>query len=584
VLLALFLLTSPATARRRQAKEPPDSRADTVRITLERTGAVNTKDGLRLLVRMNLGNVRILTAPVLSRPQVRYAVHIETDSRNPHARQLLEKYSLNAQSVPDGVWMSGDTPRENGPPKGGKRGSLPLELNAFGEPQLWVNLEVSVPPSYSVDIATLAGDIQTEDVGGAAILSTQGGNISAGRVGASLRGAAWNGPVARLETKGGHIKVADVSGDLYAYTAGGHIAAQNVAGSAFLHTGGGHIRAGRIVGRADLETGGGNITVGEARGGVSARTAGGQIDLGEALGPVRAQTGGGGIRVVRIAGPMDLETRDGSICLTRVAGPVRATTRSGTITAWINPDAPEREVKRLDLSGASALESGNGDIVVYLPRNLAATIEAVVENGAEDRIQADPGLPLKFIFAGERARAEAALNGGGQALRIKTGSGAIRLQYLDSGASLQNTMVRQQTARIEERLEDALPAQTMKEPPDTTAVQTQAGWINRCVDSLEEKFFGGVRVYPDELEKRLVFSEQPAYPEIAKRAGIEGRVILQVRVDGEGRVEVVKVLEGQAVLAEAAISAAQKRRYRALRVDGEPMSVVSTVSFNFELH
>src|SRR5271157_5407089 len=235
MLLVSLPLALPAMARRREPKDPQNPRASGNRIGADRNGAVDTRDGLRLRLTTDLGNVRILTAPASGPPQVRYTVRIETDSRNPEARKLLEQYALTVKNLPGGVWINGVTPQVN-------RKRAPL-------PQFWVSFEVTVPPAYSVDVATRVGEIETQDIGGTANLVTQGGNVSAGRIGSSLRGAAASQPVARLETQGGHITVSDVAGDLHAYTAGGHINAHNVAGNAFLHTEGGHIRAERIDGR-----------------------------------------------------------------------------------------------------------------------------------------------------------------------------------------------------------------------------------------------------------------------------------------------------------------------------------------------
>jgi len=211
-----------------------------------------------------------------SAPVVRYAVHIETDARAPQAQRLLDRYSLSAKSTPAGVEITGN---------------LPPQLAHFSGAQFWVQFEIAVPRNYSVEVKTEAGDIETGDIGGIASLTTQGGNIRAGRIGSgNLRNAAPERLVARLETEGGHIQVQDVAGDLRAFTAGGHINAGNIAGDASLRSGGGHIRAGQIGGRADLQTDGGNITVGQAGNLVSVRTGGGQIDFGEVRGSVRAQT------------------------------------------------------------------------------------------------------------------------------------------------------------------------------------------------------------------------------------------------------------------------------------------------------
>ena len=125
----------------------------------------------------------------------------------------------------------------------------------------------------------------------------------------------------------------------------------------------------------------------------SVRTGGGQIDFGEVRGSVRAQTGGGGIRIMYVSGPMEVESSAGSICLTRVAGTVRAATAGGSIRAWINPDSPSSG-GMVHLAGVSQLTSGNGDIVVFLPRNLAADIDATVESGGERHIEGDPALAM----------------------------------------------------------------------------------------------------------------------------------------------------------------------------------------------
>lgn len=576
LLGVVLVFSSPIEARRGEPKvgNTDASRPSIPRIGEERTGIEATRNGLRLHLATDLGSVRILKASSTERPQVRYKMRVETDARNPEARELLKEYSLAVKSTPAGVWITGTTP-----PGTRERPAA----------QFWVNFEVAVPPDYDVDVSTQGGDIETQDIGGAASLVSQGGNITAGRIGMATRvSAAAARPVARLETQGGHINVLDVAGDLHAYTAGGHINARNVSGDAVLHTGGGHIRADRISGKADLETGGGNITVREVHGSVAVRTAGGQIDFGEAYGSIRAHTGGGGIRAVHVAGPIELETSDGSICLTEVAGSVRAATGSGTITAWISPAAPQGEPRRVMLSGASLLESGQGDIVVYLPRKLAATIEAVVENGGEKRIRADPALPLKVSLASARdggpVRAEAALNGGGEVLRLKTGSGTIRLQFLDSDTSLREMLVREQTERIEKRLDEFMQSALASGPQPEVAPPQRSDWFRDWMNRFEERIYGGISVEPEELQKLITSSVKPVYPEVARRAGVQGLVRLQIRVNRQGRVEVQKVVEGEPILADAAIQATQRWRYKPMVINGKPVNVISTVTFNFVLH
>jgi len=101
---------------------------------------------------------------------------------------------------------------------------------------------------------------------------------------------------------------------------------------------------------------------------------------------------------------------------------------------------------------------------------------------------------------------------------------------------------------------------------------------------LEIAFFGGLREDPGEFEKRLVYHPPPSYPELARRAGIEGVVKLQVVVTKDGRVELQKVLEGAPVLADAASETVNRWRAKPVWVDGKEIDVISTVTFNFQLH
>jgi TonB family protein len=541
-----------------------------------RAGALETRDGLTLRLTTDLGSVKVFQLEAGAAPVVRYTVHIETDARGPAAQQLLDNYSLKARALGSGVEITG---------------ALPAQAAHQTDAQFWVQFEVTVPAGYSVEVNTEAGDIETQDIGGTASLHTQGGNIRAGRIGGSaLRDASPGHSVARLETQGGHIQVLDVAGDLTAFTGGGHINVGNVAGDALLRTGGGHVRAGQIGGRAELETAGGNITVARAGSYVSVQTGGGQIDFGEVHGSVHAQTGGGGIRVMYVSGPMEVESSSGSICLTRVAGALQAATSGGTITAWINPEAPTGG-GNVHLGGPSQLASGNGDIIVYLPRNLAATIDAIVATGGERHIEADPALHL--IIQGLNTgmgpvHATAVLNGGGVPLKLRTTGGKIRLQFLDSEVALRESLIREQLDRINLHLKEyqVEPGGTSEPPPTASSVRDadKTDWLESWLVSLELAFRGGLREDSLEFQKRLVAAPKPTYPALAQRAGLQGNVVLQLRLTKDGRVEVQKLVEGDPALADAAIAAVKQWRGKPLWVNGKPVEVISNVTFNFQLH
>jgi TonB family protein len=548
------------------------------RASIDRSGTLQTRDGQTLHLTTDVGSVRIVVLEPGAPPVVRYTVHIETDARAPLAQSLLDYYSLTARATASGVEIIGASPIQAG--------------RSGANAQFYVQYEVAVPAGYNLDVNTGVGDIETQEIGGTASLITQGGNIRTGRIGFNgVRNASQGHPVAKLSTEGGHIQVQDVAGNVDAFTAGGHIVAGNISGDALLRSGGGHIRAGQISGRAQLETDGGNITLKQAGSFVSVRTGGGQIDFGEVRGSVRAQTGGGGIRIITVSGPMEVESNGGSICLTRVAGAVQAATAGGTIQAWINPD-PTSSGGKVSLPGASQLSSGAGDIIVFLPRNLAANIDAMVENGGLSRIDADPALYLNIQPMGNRSagpvRATGALNGGGEVLKLRTTVGKIRLQFLDADTGLRDSLIREQRERIDRKHDsDILPVKSSGTrlradeipPPGETS-----DWLESWMDKLEIALLGGLREDSSDFFKRLIACPHPVYPELAKRARIQGVVKLQVKVKTDGSIEVQKILQGEPVLADAAIDAVKRWRANPASINGTRVETISTVTFDFELH
>ncbi|HKN76748.1 MAG TPA: energy transducer TonB [Candidatus Acidoferrum sp.] len=548
------------------------------RASVDRSGTLQTRDGLTLRLTTDVGSVHIVALAPNAPPVIRYTAHIETDARAPLAQSLLDRYSLTVRATSYGVEIVGAAPQQAG--------------RSGANAQFYLQYEVAVPAGYSVEVSTGIGDIETQDIGGAASLITEGGNVRTGRIGfTGFRNAALGHPVAKLSTQGGHIQVQDVAGNLDAFTAGGHIVAGNISGDAVLRSGGGHIRAGQIAGRAQLETDGGNITLKQAGSFVSVRTGGGQIDFGEVRGSVRAQTGGGGIRIITVSGPMEVESNGGSICLTRVAGAVQAATAGGTIQAWINPDGNSSGGK-VSLPGASQLSSGAGDIIVFLPRNLAANIDAMVENGGLSRIDADPALLLNIQPLGNRSagpvRATGALNGGGEVLKLRTTVGRIRLQFLDADTGLRDSLIREQRERIDRKHEsDILPVKATEHGPkaeEPPPPGETSDWLESWMDKLEIALMGGLREDSSDFFKRLIAAPRPAYPELAKRAHIQGVVKLQVKVKTDGSVEVQKILQGEPVLADAAVDAVKRWRANPATINGTPVETISTVTFDFEPH
>ena len=416
-LLLIFaaLSASSHAFARRDGNHKPDSYRSGPRLKSDERGEFPTRDGRRMHLVLDLGNIVVHTQ---NSDKVDYTIHLETDASQKDAKELLKSFSVSAHATSDGVYLRGQTSR-------------------LSSGRLWVTVTVNVPKNYTLELSTGGGNIDSDDIDGPETVLTSGGNIKAGNVAGR----------ARLVTGGGHITVKNVSGGLFADTGGGHITTGMVTGGATLHTSGGHIRMASVDGMAKLSTGGGNVTVEHSGSELNAETSGGQIEVGETTGLVRARTGGGGIRVVRVSGPTDLETVGGSIYLTQVDSAVKASTGAGIITAWFvsPPKSPSQ----------CQLQSNDGDIVVYIPRQMPVTIDAQVQLGDEHRVIVDPAFQLKMSYdagsnGGHLARAEGPLNGGGEILHLRTVTGNIRVVASDAGKQVQ--LYKQQMAQLEEKI------------------------------------------------------------------------------------------------------------------------------------
>lgn len=83
-------------------------------------------------------------------------------------------------------------------------------------------------------------------------------------------------------------------------------------------------------------------------------------------------------------------------------------------------------------------------------------------------------------------------------------------------------------------------------------------------------------------EKRLLVHAPPIYPSEARKSGIEGTVVLKAVVSDTGRVDGVRLVEGNPALAVAAISAVKKWHYRPYLRDGKALPFQTIVLVEFQ--
>jgi len=87
-----------------------------------------------------------------------------------------------------------------------------------------------------------------------------------------------------------------------------------------------------------------------------------------------------------------------------------------------------------------------------------------------------------------------------------------------------------------------------------------------------------------EKEPQIVKKVEPKYPELAMRAGLEGKVWVKIWVDKEGKAKQVVVLKSDAeIFNEPAVEAAKQFVFTPAYMNNGPVSVWVSVPFKFKL-
>jgi protein TonB len=77
---------------------------------------------------------------------------------------------------------------------------------------------------------------------------------------------------------------------------------------------------------------------------------------------------------------------------------------------------------------------------------------------------------------------------------------------------------------------------------------------------------------------------QPRYPELPRRGGIEGMVVLDCVIGPDGRVQEARTLSGNPLFYPAALEAVRQWRYSPPRLNGRPVAVLLSVTLRFKLN
>jgi DUF4097 and DUF4098 domain-containing protein YvlB len=309
------------------------------------------------------------------------------------ARELIEDYPTTVEMKGNDVWINTES--------SGWRHDDDIEGS----------YRVTVPVKFNVDLSTAGGSIKIDDLDGDALAKTAGGSIDVGDVTGEVD----------VKTAGGSIDVASGGAMTRAKTAGGSIDIGEANGNVVAETAGGSISVDRAVGSIEAETAGGSIILGPSGGDVDASTAGGSIRIDECEGAVKASTAGGSIKVDGSAGPVNVSTSGGSLTVMGAKAGVIAGTSGGSIKV-------ELDVAK-GVDATSDLETSGGDITIYIPEDLALSIDARIDR-TRDRYEISSDFPMEVEYTGRKAKARLDLNGGGDKIRLRTSQGDIFIKKL----------------------------------------------------------------------------------------------------------------------------------------------------------
>ena len=139
----------------------------------------------------------------------------------------------------------------------------------------------------------------------------------------------------------------------------------------------------------------------------------------------------------------------------------------------------------------------------------------------------------------------------------------------------------------------SLPIETEDEdvPDDVTIADTELDFDAPVVDIPRPMRKDDVEVEEEILEfwvveqkPELLRSVNPVYPEMARRAGLQGQVLVSFIVTKEGRVAEPQVLKGPEIFRAAALEAVRQFRFEPAMQNDRAVVVRMTIPIRFSLH
>ena len=316
--------------------------------------------------------------------------------------------------------------------------------NWFWQDRILVNIEVTVPLKYNLDLSTVIDDVQTGKIVGSVTVKTLTGKISIGPTEGNLSIETTSGNIETSHVEGnvhakslsGNIVVGPVNGDATVGTASGNIETDFVEGDLKASSLSGSVKTGPVSSDVTVRTTAGNIETRDIMGNVQSGSHSGNISIGAVNGNASASTTSGNIEVSNVLGVSETGSLSGDIRLGPTHGGVVASTTSGDIEG-------ELIVTDASVEARYGFQTLSGDISVILPVDMPAVIDAQIGIGTiidpwlptwwhvERHIDSDFVLDIRRVESrpgNYRIEAIGEINGGGNGIKLVTNDGKIRIR------------------------------------------------------------------------------------------------------------------------------------------------------------
>ncbi len=305
------------------------------------------------------------------------------------------------------------------------------------------NFKIVVPTVFNVDVSTKGGDVSVADLTGSVKLATSGGDLEIRKIDGVVNAKTSGGDVTvektskevYVKTSGGDVELIDVEGLVDAKTSGGDIDVKNNKAKVVAKTSGGTIKLTNVGAEVDAHTSGGDIIVNGSKGSIGVSTSGGDIELNDIGDVVSAKTSGGDVEAINVKNGIEAQTSGGDIELDGIDGYVEAATSGGDVEAKLT-------LKDFSKDHHVTMNSSGGDLKLFIPANLPATIDATIKISGfswnDYDISSDFPLTTDRNKDRENKRgqrielihSEGKINGGGDLIKLETSNGNIEIRKL----------------------------------------------------------------------------------------------------------------------------------------------------------